>query len=72
MTDPKNIFCFRAHVLTYWRLYHHELTVKVKIKVKLKVTLRPTVSRPVSLGVKQHLGPKAKFFVTVRQLLVCS
>jgi hypothetical protein len=33
--------------------------------------LRPTVSRPVYLGVKPHLGLKTRSFVTVGQLRVC-
>jgi hypothetical protein len=28
-----------------------------------KVTIRPTVSRPVSLSVKPHLGPKTRFLL---------
>jgi hypothetical protein len=35
----------------------------VSYQVKVNITLRPTVSRPVCLGVKPHLGPKARFLL---------
>jgi hypothetical protein len=38
---------------------------------QVKVLLRPKVSRPVSLGVKPHLGPKTRFFVIIRQFRLC-
>jgi hypothetical protein len=56
--------CSSAPVLAGWRL--PQLTHdgnSLTFSTESQVRVRPKVSRPISLGVKQHLGPKSRFLL---------